>query len=63
MMRPFISMILMTYQVEFDVHDYFFAKSGPFVVHVSVRTADTNAPRVSWNMGKDCIFTQDYNVE
>nr|XP_023676697.1 FRAS1-related extracellular matrix protein 1 [Paramormyrops kingsleyae] len=46
------------YEVEFDVHDYFFAKSAPFMVHVSVRTADTNAPRVSWNMGLSLLEGQ-----
>ncbi|KAJ8385247.1 hypothetical protein AAFF_G00191240 [Aldrovandia affinis] len=39
------------YEVDFEVHDFFFEKSSPILVHVSVRTADTNAPRVSWNMG------------
>ncbi|KAI1888531.1 hypothetical protein AGOR_G00186130 [Albula goreensis] len=39
------------YEVDFEVHDFFFEKSSPIMVHVSIRTADTNAPRVSWNMG------------
>ncbi|XP_061108114.1 FRAS1-related extracellular matrix protein 1a isoform X1 [Conger conger] len=39
------------YEVDFQVHDFFFERSPPIMVHVSVRTADTNAPRVSWNMG------------
>lgn len=38
-------------QVEFEVHDFYFEKSPVMTVHVSVRNADTNAPRVSWNMG------------
>ncbi len=38
-------------QVEFEVHDFFFEKSPSMTVHMSVRNADTNAPRVSWNMG------------
>uniref|UniRef100_A0A4X2K6Y9 FRAS1-related extracellular matrix protein 1 n=1 Tax=Vombatus ursinus TaxID=29139 RepID=A0A4X2K6Y9_VOMUR len=46
------------YEVEFEVYDFFFEKSLPITVHISVRTADTNAPRVSWNMGgKGFIFT------
>ncbi|KAI2662157.1 FRAS1-related extracellular matrix protein 1 [Labeo rohita] len=44
--------------VEFEVHDFYFEKSQPVIVHVSIRTADTNAPRVSWNMGgKGFMFT------
>ncbi|RXM34202.1 FRAS1-related extracellular matrix protein 1 [Acipenser ruthenus] len=39
------------YEVEFEVHDFFFERSSPIMVHISIRTADTNAPRVSWNMG------------
>ncbi|XP_048451321.1 FRAS1-related extracellular matrix protein 1a isoform X2 [Rhincodon typus] len=39
------------YEVEFEVHDAYFRKSAPIMVHISIRTADTNAPRVSWNMG------------
>ncbi|KAJ8382092.1 hypothetical protein SKAU_G00028700 [Synaphobranchus kaupii] len=39
------------YEVDFEVHDFFFERSSPIMVHVSVRTAETNAPRVSWNMG------------
>lgn len=38
-------------QVEFEVHDFFFERSPSTTVHISVRNADTNAPRVSWNMG------------
>jgi len=40
--------------VEFEVHDFYFEKSQPVMVHVSIRTAETNAPRVSWNMGVYC---------
>lgn len=36
------------------MHDFYFEKSQPVMVHVSIRTADTNAPRVSWNMGLYC---------
>lgn len=39
-------------QVELEVHDLFFERSPPMTVHLSVRSADTNAPRVSWNMGE-----------
>uniref|UniRef100_A0A671UFE7 FRAS1-related extracellular matrix protein 1 n=1 Tax=Sparus aurata TaxID=8175 RepID=A0A671UFE7_SPAAU len=47
-----------TYQVEFEVHDFFFEKSQSMAVHVSVRNADTNAPRVSWNMGLSLLEGQ-----
>lgn len=39
-------------QVELEIHDFFFEKSAPIIVHISVRPADTNAPRVSWNTGE-----------
>lgn len=39
-------------QVELEVYDFFFERSAPITVHISIRTADTNAPRVSWNTGK-----------
>uniref|UniRef100_H2ZSC5 FRAS1 related extracellular matrix 1 n=1 Tax=Latimeria chalumnae TaxID=7897 RepID=H2ZSC5_LATCH len=46
------------YEVEFEVHDFFFKKSAPIMVHISIRTADTNAPRVSWNMGLNLLEGQ-----
>ncbi|XDV17566.1 hypothetical protein PO909_023405 [Leuciscus waleckii] len=46
------------YEVEFEVHDFYFEKSQPVMVHVSIRTADTNAPRVSWNMGLSLLEGQ-----
>ncbi|XP_052009811.1 FRAS1-related extracellular matrix protein 1a isoform X3 [Xyrauchen texanus] len=46
------------YEVEFEVYDFYFVKSQPMMVHVSVRTADTNAPRVSWNMGLSLLEGQ-----
>uniref|UniRef100_A0A3P9C444 Fras1 related extracellular matrix 1a n=1 Tax=Maylandia zebra TaxID=106582 RepID=A0A3P9C444_9CICH len=46
------------YEVEFEVHDFYFEKSPPLTVHMSVRTADTNAPRVSWNMGLSLLEGQ-----
>ncbi|XP_076828088.1 FRAS1-related extracellular matrix protein 1a isoform X2 [Brachyhypopomus gauderio] len=46
------------FEVEFEVHDFYFEKSQPVTVHVSVRTADTNAPRVSWNMGLSLLEGQ-----
>ncbi|KAK6494103.1 FRAS1-related extracellular matrix protein 1-like [Huso huso] len=46
------------YEVEFEVHDFFFKRSLPIMVHISIRTADTNAPRVSWNMGLDLLEGQ-----
>ncbi|KAA8582572.1 hypothetical protein FQN60_006243 [Etheostoma spectabile] len=46
------------YEVEFEVHDFFFEKSPSMTVHISVRNADTNAPRVSWNMGLSLLEGQ-----
>ncbi|XP_051843280.1 FRAS1-related extracellular matrix protein 1 [Antechinus flavipes] len=46
------------YEVEFEVYDFFFEKSLPITVHISIRTADTNAPRVSWNMGLSLLEGQ-----
>ncbi|KAK2852025.1 hypothetical protein Q5P01_008301 [Channa striata] len=46
------------YEVEFEVHDFFFEKSPLMTVHMSVRNADTNAPRVSWNMGLSLLEGQ-----
>ncbi|XP_018549331.2 LOW QUALITY PROTEIN: FRAS1-related extracellular matrix protein 1a [Lates calcarifer] len=46
------------YEVEFEVHDFFFEKSPSMTVHMSVRNADTNAPRVSWNMGLSLLEGQ-----
>ncbi|XP_073523974.1 FRAS1-related extracellular matrix protein 1 isoform X1 [Phyllobates terribilis] len=45
-------------EVELEVHDFFFERSSPITVHISIRTADTNAPRVSWNMGLDLLEGQ-----
>ncbi|XP_035796586.2 FRAS1-related extracellular matrix protein 1a isoform X2 [Amphiprion ocellaris] len=46
------------YEVEFEVYDFFFEKSPSINVHMSVRNADTNAPRVSWNMGLSLLEGQ-----
>ncbi|XP_020638622.3 FRAS1-related extracellular matrix protein 1 isoform X2 [Pogona vitticeps] len=46
------------YEVEFEVHDLYFERSLPITLYVSVRTADTNAPRVSWNTGLDLLEGQ-----
>ncbi|XP_004706595.1 FRAS1-related extracellular matrix protein 1 [Echinops telfairi] len=46
------------YQVELEVHDFFFERSAPITVHLSIRTADTNAPRVSWNTGLNLLEGQ-----
>uniref|UniRef100_A0A3Q1H8X6 C-type lectin domain-containing protein n=1 Tax=Anabas testudineus TaxID=64144 RepID=A0A3Q1H8X6_ANATE len=46
------------YEVEFEVYDFFFEKSPSMTVHMSVRNADTNAPRVSWNMGLSLLEGQ-----
>ncbi|KAG5850921.1 hypothetical protein ANANG_G00087500 [Anguilla anguilla] len=47
-----------TYEVEFQAIDSSFATSDPIMVHFSVRNAETNAPRVSWNMGLDLLEGQ-----
>ncbi|XP_060887337.1 FRAS1-related extracellular matrix protein 1a [Labrus mixtus] len=46
------------YEVEVEVHDFFFERSQSMTVHMSVRNADTNAPRVSWNMGLSLLEGQ-----
>ncbi|XP_030635867.1 FRAS1-related extracellular matrix protein 1a isoform X3 [Chanos chanos] len=50
------------YEIEFEVHDFYFEKSQPVMIHVSIRTADTNAPRVSWNMGLSLLEGQSRPV-
>lgn len=39
-------------KVEFQVLDGSFKTSLPITVHISVRAAETDTPRVSWNMGR-----------
>uniref|UniRef100_A0A8C9Q3I3 FRAS1-related extracellular matrix protein 1 n=1 Tax=Spermophilus dauricus TaxID=99837 RepID=A0A8C9Q3I3_SPEDA len=46
------------YEVELEVYDFFFGRSAPVTVHISIRTADTNAPRVSWNTGLNLLEGQ-----
>lgn len=46
------------YEVEFEVHDLYFKRSSPITVYISVRTAETNAPRISWNTGLDLLEGQ-----
>ncbi|NXC17073.1 FREM1 protein, partial [Corythaeola cristata] len=46
------------YEVEFEVHDFYFEKSLPITVQLSIRTTDTNAPRVSWNTGLSLLEGQ-----
>ncbi|KAM5148134.1 LOW QUALITY PROTEIN: FRAS1-related extracellular matrix protein 1-like [Mantella aurantiaca] len=46
------------YEVEFQAIDSYFLSSPPITVHFSIRTAETNAPRVSWNMGLDLLEGQ-----
>lgn len=38
-------------QVEFRAIDAHFLSSPPLLLHISIRAAETNAPRVSWNTG------------
>ncbi|XP_037654283.1 FRAS1-related extracellular matrix protein 1-like [Choloepus didactylus] len=46
------------YEMELEVSDFFFEKSAPITVHISIRAADTNAPRVSWNTGLNLLEGQ-----
>ncbi|VCW84426.1 unnamed protein product, partial [Gulo gulo] len=46
------------YELEVEVYDFFFERSAPITVHISIRTADTNAPRVSWNTGLSLLEGQ-----
>uniref|UniRef100_A0A667XBE3 Fras1 related extracellular matrix 1b n=1 Tax=Myripristis murdjan TaxID=586833 RepID=A0A667XBE3_9TELE len=46
------------YEVEFQAIDSSFMSSPPFLVHISIRASETNAPRVSWNMGLDLLEGQ-----
>ncbi|XP_069498160.1 FRAS1-related extracellular matrix protein 1-like [Ambystoma mexicanum] len=46
------------YEVEFEAIDGHFNNSSPIMVHFSIRAAETNAPRVSWNMGLDLLEGQ-----
>ncbi|KAK1165439.1 FRAS1-related extracellular matrix protein 1b [Acipenser oxyrinchus oxyrinchus] len=46
------------FEVEFEAIDGFFLKSPSIMVHFSIRTTETNAPRVSWNMGMDLLEGQ-----
>ncbi|XP_021144501.2 FRAS1-related extracellular matrix protein 1 isoform X1 [Columba livia] len=46
------------YKVEFEVHDFYFERSLPITVHLSIRTTETNAPRVSWNTGLSLLEGQ-----
>ncbi|KAF1385246.1 hypothetical protein PFLUV_G00105740 [Perca fluviatilis] len=46
------------YQVEFQAIDGSYMTSPPISVHISIRAAETNAPRVSWNMGLDLLEGQ-----
>ncbi|KAG8455134.1 hypothetical protein GDO86_001372 [Hymenochirus boettgeri] len=50
-------------EVQFDVYDLFFEKSSSITVHISIRRTDTNAPRVSWNMGLDLLEGQSRPIK
>ncbi|KAG7327532.1 hypothetical protein KOW79_009138 [Hemibagrus wyckioides] len=45
-------------EVDFQAIDGFFTPSPPIMMHISIRTAETNAPRVSWNLGLDLLEGQ-----
>ncbi|NXA13983.1 FREM1 protein, partial [Sapayoa aenigma] len=46
------------YEVEFEVYDFYFERSLPITLRLSIRTTDTNAPRVSWNTGLNLLEGQ-----
>uniref|UniRef100_A0A673BV44 Fras1 related extracellular matrix 1b n=1 Tax=Sphaeramia orbicularis TaxID=375764 RepID=A0A673BV44_9TELE len=46
------------FEVEFQAIDGSYVTSPPIMVHISIRAAETNAPRVSWNMGLDLLEGQ-----
>ncbi|TRY82884.1 hypothetical protein DNTS_001526 [Danionella cerebrum] len=46
------------YEVEFQAIDGSFVPSPPISMHISIRSAETNAPRVSWNIGLDLLEGQ-----
>ncbi|CAJ0938502.1 unnamed protein product [Ranitomeya imitator] len=46
------------YEVDFQAIDGHFLTSPPIMVHFSIRTAETNAPRVFWNMGLNLLEGQ-----
>ncbi|XP_075037866.1 FRAS1-related extracellular matrix protein 1-like [Mixophyes fleayi] len=50
------------YEVEFQAIDSYFLSSSPIMVHFSIRTAETNAPRVSWNMGLNLLEGQSRSI-
>jgi len=45
-------------KVEFQAIDRSYMTSPPIVVHISIRATETNAPRVSWNMGTKVLLTK-----
>lgn len=48
-------------QMEFRAIDASYATSPPIVVDVSIRAAETDAPRVSWNTGTLATKTKKKN--
>ncbi|XP_061486151.1 FRAS1-related extracellular matrix protein 1 isoform X3 [Rhineura floridana] len=46
------------YEVEFEVYDFYFERSSPITLYVSIRPTHTSAPRVSWNTGLDLLEGQ-----
>ncbi|XP_061680719.1 FRAS1-related extracellular matrix protein 1b isoform X2 [Syngnathoides biaculeatus] len=46
------------FRMEFRAIDASHAASPPLALHVSIKTAETNAPRVSWNTGLDLLEGQ-----
>nr|XP_020464816.1 FRAS1-related extracellular matrix protein 1-like [Monopterus albus] len=50
------------YEVEFQAIDGSYMTSPPITVHISIRAAETHAPRVSWNMGLDLLEGQSRTI-
>ncbi|XP_043941471.1 FRAS1-related extracellular matrix protein 1-like isoform X2 [Protopterus annectens] len=50
------------FEVEFQVSDSAFKNSPTIMVHFSIRSTETNAPRVSWNMGLDILEGQSHPI-
>uniref|UniRef100_A0A8C4Q9K8 Fras1 related extracellular matrix 1a n=1 Tax=Eptatretus burgeri TaxID=7764 RepID=A0A8C4Q9K8_EPTBU len=47
-----------SFKAEFMAYDAYFAYSSPIILYITIRTTDTNAPRVSWNAGLDLLEGQ-----
>ncbi|KYO36944.1 hypothetical protein Y1Q_0020946 [Alligator mississippiensis] len=50
------------YEVEFQAVDSIFKSSSPTMVYFSIRSTETNAPRVAWNVGLDLLEGQSHAI-